>query len=159
MVCCCIGCKNIPTEENITKIGQMSGYTTAIILNSNTNINTQTIKHITDIINLTRTIIPNSNSTFTVTWMPLAKQHITSLVEKSKLSQNEGNLVVEYFGKIVSLIDVYIETKNIKQHQNLISLFISNFSDMFIRNINTTNKLLSIRETELDKFTIDFFKQ
>lgn len=151
------GCKTIPTPEKITNIGNLSGYTTAVLINNNTNITETTLLTIVDIVRKVKNITPETNSTLTITWTPIANDYINKMISENKVTGVEGELINKYFNTIVSLIDVYIDKKKIREHQDLINLFVHSYCNSFIENVKI-KKLISFKKEELDEFTIKFFE-
>jgi hypothetical protein len=151
------GCKTTPTPEKMTNIGNLSGYTTAIMLNNNTNITETTLSTIVEVVKVVKTITPKTNSTFTSTWIPISNKYIDKLIFENKIIEKDGVIVKTYFNNIVSLIDVYIDKKQIRERQDLINIFVHSYCNSFLENLKI-NKLITIKKEELDKFTIDFFE-
>jgi hypothetical protein len=151
------GCKTIPTPEKITNIGNLSGYTTAVLINNNTNITETTLLTIVDIVRKVKNITPETNSTFTISWTPIANDYINKMISENKVTDVEGELIKKYFNTIVSLIDVYIDKKKIREHQDLINLFVHSYCNSFIENVKV-KKLITFKKEELDEFTIEFFE-
>lgn len=151
------GCKSIPTPEKITNIGNLSGHTTAVLLNNNTNITETSLLTIVDVVKKVKDITPETNSTFTLTWTPIANNYIDKMIVESEVNNIDGELIKKYFNTIVNLIDVYIDKKKIREHQNLINLFVHSYCNSFIENVKIKN-FTTFKKEELDEFTIKFFE-
>ena len=63
---------------------------------------------------------------------------------------------MSYFGYITNLIDVYIETKGIRQQTELTNAFIQGFCSSFLINFRVNAPLKSSNRQNIDNFTYEF---
>lgn len=148
------GCKTMPTVESMTNLGLTSGYTASIVLNTQTKMDVQTRTTITTIVTEVQKFTPETNSTYTVAWTPIAQKYVNQLVAEQKITQMVGNNVMVYFGYITNLLDLYIEKKGIREYQELVDAFIHGFCDSFLMNFRSI-ALKASSKTEIDEFTYE----
>lgn len=150
------GCKSVPTAENMNKIGNLAGYTAAMLINNSTNINDSVKTTIVKIVQKVEMIVPETNSTYTATWTPIADKYIDEMVSNLAITQNMANNLKTTFNKVVVLVDSYIDKKNIRQYQDLMDSFVGGFCNGLKNNIKT--KTLSNQRRDLDYFVLNNFE-
>ena len=152
------GCTTIPTVESMTNLGLSSGYTASIVLNTQTKMTPDTRSAVVSIISEVEKYTPETNSTYTATWTPIAQTYITNLISNQKINQMVGDNVLMYFGYITHLLDAYIETKGIRQQTELSNAFIHGFCSSFLMNFKGANTLKTSSQ-HIDDFTYEILNK
>lgn len=152
------GCKTVPTEDQMTTIGKMSGYTAAFVLDKEVKVDNTTRNAIIAIISEAEKYIPTTNETFATTWTPIAKRYLDNFKDEyvNPIPEATKEKIVTSFSYIVGLLDQYVEKRGIKQYQNLTEIFIHSFCDSFLISFKPANtQSLSAPKVEFDEFTYE----
>jgi len=152
-----VGCKTVPSVDEMTTLGKVSGYTAAYVLNKQVKVDDTTRNAIIDIMNEAEKYIPGTNETFASTWTPIAEKYLNEIKDKdgNPLPEATKARVLKDFNYLVGLLDSYIEKKGIKQYQELTDAFIHSFCDSFLTNFKPANGF-SVSTQELDEYTYGY---
>ena len=150
MMACLVGCKTIPTVDSMTTTSTAIGYAAGVVA-TQTSINDKSRLVVIDIVNKVCETIPASNQTFETVWMPIAKEHVQTLVDESKIDAVQGQLIIGAFKTACDGIDYLFEVRypKAKEYQELVSAAVHGFSNGFLTTFAPVNAL-SAQKIEYD---------
>jgi len=128
-----VGCKSgLPSSEKMYGASYSFGVAAALVANM-TDMDAATRTSVAETLAVVSTIVPQTNETFEAAWMEKAKQHVASLVEKGKITDAQGQVVLGVFQLAVKGIDyLFVRYPEAKQYEELVVAAIDGFVKGFL---------------------------
>ena len=138
-----IGCKSLPTTNQMSLLGTASGKTTAYIMNKQVNPTVEVRNGIIDVMNEVQKYIPATNETYTAKWTPIAENFLKSLKDKEGNPLPEATVarIVKDFSYVTTLLDKWVDKKGIRQYTELTDAFTNAFFDAFLTDFKPANSV------------------
>lgn len=101
------GCKAIPSEDAINKIGLAFGATTGLVMDQ-CDIDDESRNVIIDIVNRGYTVVPAEGETVYQAWKRVAAQHVAKLVADGKVTEIQADLILTGFDLVLKGLTLLI---------------------------------------------------
>lgn len=101
------GCKSTPTVDTMYSSSYAIGVSAALVMNQ-TKISDTDRNTIIEIINDVSASVPETNTTFTASWTPIAQKHVDQLIADGKLEDAQGKIIMSLFGAGVKTLDYVV---------------------------------------------------
>ena len=101
------GCKTVPSEETLYSTSYAIGVSAALVMNQ-MKISDEDRNVITEIVKLVDEAVPQTNTTFTAAWTPIASEYVGKLVADGKIDPTQGQLILSAFTTASGTLDYVV---------------------------------------------------
>lgn len=135
-----IGCKSVPTVDQLETASYMVGTTTGVICNM-TKISDKDRQVIVDIVTEISHYTPTKSETLAQAWTKIAKEHTAKLVDEGKITAEEGVLIMNVFSSIADAGEYIVEVKwpTIIEYTDLTAAATRGFCNGFLATFKPAN--------------------
>lgn len=125
------GCKSIPTEDQITGLSYAAGLAAGYACELN-NVDTSVIETTLTVLNNISLVIPETNSTFVVTWTPLIISNVNKYIDAGKINNTHGQIIISSLTLVAKTVDyMFIKHPTWKEYSNATLITIQGISEGF----------------------------
>lgn len=145
--CHIFSANTIPTVEKMDTTARSVGTAAALVANM-TKIDTESRIVVVDILSRVQSHTLGVGDTFTDSWLPIAEEHIESLISSGKLNEFKGKCIKTVVKLVFKGLDYLIDKRYplARQYTDLISTAVTGFCDSFIKHFNTTTLFSSVEQ-------------
>jgi len=137
-----IGCKTLPTIEQMFENSRLIGAATAMVANS-IKTDDKCRNAIIEIVSQVQYCIPQTNETFETAWTPIAEQHVQKLFEDNVIDKDQGEIILCAFKTVVKGIDYLMNIRypQARQYQELTEAAVHGFCFGFLVDYKPANMM------------------
>lgn len=152
------GCKSIPTVEKMETTARLVGTSAGMVVNM-TKIDEKSKTVVVEIMKIVETSVPQTNQTFTEAWTPIAKEHVTKLIQDGKIDAGQGELILTGFNLACEGLDYVFEVRypKARTYKELVEAAVHGFIGGFTSVVNGVS-LKSTSDLSYDEKAFDYLK-
>ena len=160
-----LGCKSVPSVDTMYTTAKLVGFSTGMVANM-TKISDTDRNTVIDIVEKVATVVPATNQSFKAAWMPIAQEHVAALIEKGKIDEGEGEIILLAFDTVVTGIDYLFDVRfpKAKEYVSLTVAGIDGFAYGFLTvfkpvNVSDTLEAKDAAYADYDKAAYEYLNQ